>query len=90
MVKRISDNSGSPGSGAGSGEGKSLHPRRMRLKHLHQHNGMKRAEMENLSPDQLPPASSSNAARQVRSRLGNTFPVNWVELHREIEEQKGE
>lgn len=84
MVKRISDNGGA------HDEKKSLHPRRMRLKHLHKHNGVKRADLEKLSPDQLPPASSSNAARQLRSRLANTFPVKWVELHKELDQPEGE
>jgi hypothetical protein len=84
MVKRISYN------GRSADEKKSLHRRQMRLKHLHKHNGVKRADLEGLSPDQLPPASSSNAARQVRSQLGNTFPVNWVALHQETEQPEGE
>jgi hypothetical protein len=43
-----------------------------------------------LPPDQLPPASSGNAARQIRSRLNNTFPVNWLELHKERPEEESE
>ncbi len=60
---------------------KELHPKRTKLKHLHHNVGQERAELQGLPPDKLPPASSSNAARQVRSRLNMTFPVDWQELH---------
>ena len=67
-----------------TGVTKDLKEKRLKLKRLHKKDGRSRAELEKLAPNQLPPASSSNAARQVRSRLHNTFPVNWHELHRDI------
>ena len=30
-----------------------------------------------MESDSLPPASSSNAARQQRSRQGDTHPISW-------------
>ena len=30
-----------------------------------------------MAPDSLPPASSSNAARQQRSRRNDTHPIRW-------------
>lgn len=30
-----------------------------------------------MDPDTLPPASSSNAARQKRSRRNDTHPIRW-------------
>ena len=76
MVKKITDGDGNPL------KEKELHNKRLKRKHLHQHAGKAaRAELEGLSPDKLPPASSSNAARQVRSRLNITFPVDWQERH---------
>ena len=73
-----------------TGADKELHTKRLKLKRLHQKDGRSRAELEKLSPNQLPPASSSNAARQLRSRMSNTFPVNWVELHKEQSEAADE
>jgi hypothetical protein len=66
-----------------TGADKDLHAKRLKLKRLHQKDARSRAELEKLPPEELPPASSSNAARQLRSRMSNTFPVNWAELHRE-------
>lgn len=62
-------------------ERKELHPKRLRLKHLHKDVAADRRELQDISPESLPPASSSNAARQARSRLNITFPVNWQDLH---------
>jgi hypothetical protein len=68
-----------------TGAEKDLHAKRLKLKRLHQKDARSRAELEKLPPEELPPASSSNAARQLRSRMNNTFPVNWLELHKEGE-----
>lgn len=75
MVKKIKDENGQPA------KGKQLQQKRLKLKSLHRKMGESRADLSGLAPDQLPPASSSNAARQVRSRLNISFPVNWQELH---------
>ena len=66
-----------------TGTDKELHTKRLKLKRLHQKDGRSRSELEKLPANQLPPASSSNAARQLRSRMSNTVPVNWLELHNE-------
>ena len=76
MVKKITDEKGQPA------KGKQLQQKRLKLRSLHQKMGESRADLSGLTPDQLPPASSSNAARQVRSRLNISFPVNWQELHK--------
>lgn len=78
MVRKISRQG--PGSG-GADEKKSLRPKRLRLKKLHKSLGEEREALKDVDPAELPPASSSNAARQVRSRLNNTFPVDWQKLH---------
>ena len=78
MVKKISGRK----TAAGDAEAKKqLHARRLRLKSLHQHSTVESNELRGLPADQLPPASSSNAARQARSRLNITFPVDWQKLH---------
>ncbi len=51
------------------------------MKKLHSKSVTERNDLQNLPPEELPPASSSNAARQVRSRLNITFPVDWQDLH---------
>lgn len=72
MVKKSTD----------SGEArKKLRPKGMKLKRLHRDVRQSREELQGLPPDKLPPASTSNAARQARSRLHITFPVDWQELH---------
>lgn len=72
MVKKIS----------GSGKkGKPLQSKRLKLKRLHRDSAVEREALRDVSADQLPPASSSNAARQARSRLNITFPVDWQALH---------
>jgi len=78
MVKKIS---GKERNRSEERNRKPLHAKRLRLKSLHRDVAGERAELENLRPDELPPASSSNAARQARSRLNITFPVNWQDLH---------
>lgn len=78
MVKKISGQNRSSGD---TGERKQLHAKRLKLKKLHGHVVTDRAALEGLPPDQLPPASVSNAARQARSRMNTTFPVDWQKLH---------
>lgn len=75
MVKKITDHKGQPA------KGKELQEKRLKLKSLHRKVGESRADLQDLAPDKLPPASSGNAARQLRSRLDITFPVNWQDLH---------
>ncbi len=78
MVKKINR------SGDGAADGttrKALQSKRLRLKSLHRSVQEDRQTLDELSPDRLPPASSSNAARQARSKLNNTFPVDWQDLH---------
>lgn len=75
MVKKNTDENGKPA------KANQLQAKRLKLKSLHGKAGESRADLTGLAPDQLPPASSSNAARQVRSRLNITFPVNWQDLH---------
>ncbi len=72
MVKKISGQSGNP---------KQLQSKRLKLKKLHKHAAHDRSELEGLPADKLPPASSSNAARQARARLNITFPVSWQDPH---------
>jgi hypothetical protein len=81
MVKKITGD---------ASEKKELSPKRLKIKALHRGVRQERAELEKLPPEQLPPASSGNAARQIRSRLNNTFPVNWLELHKERPEEESE
>lgn len=82
MIKKISGHGRSQGSpGNGDKERKQLHGKRVKLKSLHKDVVADRTELQGKSPDQLPPASSSNAARQARSRLNMTFPVDWQSLH---------
>ena len=69
-------------------ERKSLQSKRLRLKSLHKSVAEDRAALDELPPDRLPPASSSNAARQARSRLNNTFPIDWQKLHLSKHEEK--
>ncbi len=78
MVKKIAGRDRQHGRDSSK---KSLHARRLKLKKLHREVAADRSELEGLSPEKLPPASSSNAARQARSRLNITFPVDWQELH---------
>lgn len=78
MVKKISGQK--PGSGKGK-ERKQLHGKRLKLKSLHSNAADERNALKEIPADQLPPASTSNAARQVRSRLNITFPVDWQALH---------
>jgi hypothetical protein len=66
---------------------KELRTKRLKLKSLHKRVGASREELEQLPPSSLPPASSGNAARQVRSRLKNTFPVDWLALHLDRREE---
>ena len=61
--------------------GKGLHPKRLKLKRLHKHVAHDSSELAGLPAEKLPPASSSNAARQARARLNITFPVDWQDLH---------
>lgn len=75
MVKKIANSDKSTVSG------KELQKKRLKLKTLHKSVNESRATLKRLPPEELPPASSSNAARQVRSRLNITFPVNWQDLH---------
>ncbi len=76
MVKKISGSKK-----LGGRERKQLQSKRLKLKSLHRDVAAERAELMQKPADELPPASASNAARQVRSKLNNTFPVNWQELH---------
>lgn len=78
MVKKISGKNRSPGD---SGERKQLHAKRLKLKKLHGNGTTDRTALNGLPSDQLPPASVSNAARQARSRMNITFPVDWQKLH---------
>lgn len=73
-----------------TGDKKDLKGKRLKLKGLHRDVREEKAELSRLSPDELPPASNSNAARQVRSQLNNTFPVDWHELHKERSKQEDE
>ena len=73
MVKKITSD---------KGDKKDLKSKQLRRRELHRNVREERAELEKLPPDQLPPASSGNAARQLRSRMNNTFPVDWHELHK--------
>ena len=77
MVKKITGGDGKPA------KGKQLQAKRLKLKHLHKHVAGERDELSGLPADELPAASASNAARQARSKLENTFPVDWFELHTE-------
>ena len=78
MVKKISGRKTAVGDAEAK---KQLHAKRLKLKGLHQHSTVESNELRGLPADRLPPASSSNAARQARSRLNITFPVDWQELH---------
>ena len=78
MVKKISNRGRSSGN---EGERKSLQAKRLKLKQLHKKVAHDRAALDGTLPENLPPASSSNAARQARSQLDITFPVDWQELH---------
>lgn len=78
MVKKVAGHDRNSSSG---GRRKKLQSRSLKLKKLHKDVAPDRAALQDLPPEQLPPASSSNAARQVRSRLNNTFPVDWQALH---------
>ena len=78
MVKKIS---GGKKLSAQGQDRKKLHAKRLRLKHLHRDADGERAALRDLPASELPPASSSNAARQARSRLNITHPVDWQALH---------
>ena len=85
MVKKITDRNGHPEQGS---DGKPLQAKRLKLKRLHKKTGESRADLQGLAPDRLPPASSGNAARQARSRLDITFPVNWAADWQELHTRK--
>ena len=78
MVRKVTKRGSGTGDDSG---GKKLQAKRLRLKRLHRSLSEDRKELQDLPADQLPPASANNAARQARSRLNITFPVNWQELH---------
>jgi hypothetical protein len=78
MAKKITGREKHPAKGSAD---KRLQQKRLKLKTLHGNGGESRSDLAGLAPDKLPPASSSNAARQVRSRLNMTFPVDWQDLH---------
>ena len=87
MVRKVAGHDRNSASG---GQRKKLHSKSLKLKKLHRDVASDRDELKDLPPDQLPAASSSNAARQARSRLNNTFPVDWQSLHTKKSSENGD